>query len=121
MYSELVSSVKAQLTKRLLHLGVTTQQLLTVYINLVKVHLDCLPSPFRVFNGLTQQAFLVLDPRGSILEAVAEPVQKVSRPSGPTGVALSHALLQYLCSRSDTVKCIVASLVNDEEGEVRWK
>lgn len=37
MHSDMVTTLTSQLRTRLLHLGATTQQLLTMFINLVKV------------------------------------------------------------------------------------
>jgi len=74
---ELVSTISESLKRRLLHSGANTNSILLVYVRLIKT-------------------MRLLDPRGVLLESVAEPVK------------------QYLRTRQETIRCIVTALTNDE-------
>ncbi len=77
MRGHLVTSLRNSLTQRLLHPGADTQDILTQYIHTIK-------------------ALRVVDPSGTCIQAVGEPVRV------------------YLRGREDTVRCIVSGMT--EEG-----
>ncbi|BGP54769.1 hypothetical protein JCM8202_003277 [Rhodotorula sphaerocarpa] len=72
----LVARFRDQLIDRLLHPGVDTRDIVTVYISVIR----CLR---------------VVDPPGVLLSRVADPIR------------------QYLRGRSDTIRCVVSSLIED--------
>ena len=79
--SHVTTQFSEELSRRLLQPGASTSEILDLYIRLI-------------------QAFIVLDPRGVLLDRVARPIRR------------------YLRERDDTVKLIVGGLLSDPTKEV---
>eukprot|EP00550_Attheya_septentrionalis_P003183 CAMPEP_0198286292 /NCGR_PEP_ID=MMETSP1449-20131203/5415_1 /TAXON_ID=420275 /ORGANISM="Attheya septentrionalis, Strain CCMP2084" /LENGTH=782 /DNA_ID=CAMNT_0043983991 /DNA_START=169 /DNA_END=2517 /DNA_ORIENTATION=- len=79
MHDKLAMELRASLSRRLIHPGANTSQIIDVYINTIKVLRE-------------------IDPSDRLLDLVAEPVRS------------------YLRGRTDTVRCIITSLTDEEAG-----
>lgn len=86
----------------MLHPGANTSDIITQYISSIKVYVGLTPFSGVVLCTLVDswQGLRLLDPSGVILERVCDPVRN------------------YLRVREDTVRCIVASLTDDNSNEL---
>jgi anaphase-promoting complex subunit 2 len=97
-YGAVVSSLRQQLQRRLLHAAVSTGKIITVYISVLKV---CPPPPsLQAANSSSLQVLLLLDPSATTVDSVAAPIKA------------------YLRNRKDTLRCIIEGLISDTDSDL---
>jgi anaphase-promoting complex subunit 2 len=110
-HGQLALQLQAQLVKRLNHPGANTSQIIDVYIAVIKV--------LGVLDPTTSSSMALassLQSSSSATNLAAHKHRVPQHRSMPLLSVVAGPVRKYLCSRTDTVRCIISSLTDSTVG-----